>query len=347
MKKMIKKFGIFFMCMTIIAVTCFPSTCSAASYIKVSNEYTVGEYTYYFARPYDNYDTLCVFRSQKNGEDKKLLCKTDRVSYEMIDIEGHYKDTIYFTAGFASGGSTFCTFNTKTKKFNQTKYPGVGKKISNTQYILDASGYYGDWVIDSIYVFNAKTGKYKLLAKYCDTYAVFGNNVIYLKSSYDAAGKTHSATVYKYNLKTNKTTKLKKIEKIYRVCLIKSNFLTYTETMDDELKVCSFDNKVSKLGDGLYYIAKDVYAHVSDGYLDIYGQIKMNSSKKKFAYKHYRLKLSKTCRYYAVEDGRKDNGDMELFNQIHDSVSEECEGFRIGVDFTVKNGKVTSVTMSN
>ena len=315
-------------------------------YTMISNEYTIGNYKYYFAYKGNDYDTLILFRSKKNGDNKKILCKTKNIDFEMIDIEGHYKGTIYFTAGFASSGSRFCTFNIKTKEFKQTKYPGVGKKISDTKYILNESGYYGDWGFSSTYVFNAATGKYKLLAKYCDGFSVFGNDVIYLKSA-SASYKTHSATVYRYNLKTNRTTKLKKISKIYCPYMIKSNFMTYYAEDQGELKICSFDTKVSKLGDGNYHVLKDVYAHVSDGYLDIYGTIKKNSSTKKFSYKHYRFKLSDTCKFYAIEDGIKGGCDIELFNQIHDTVYDNQEWLFIDLDITIKNGKVTTVTMSN
>lgn len=323
---------------------------NATSYTKVSDEYVEGKYIYYFATKNYNNDTLYFCRAKKNGNDVKVLCKTNESDYlDDVDlkIEGHYKNTFFFTIGYYSSGSNFCYVNTNTKKFKHTKYPGVDTKISNTQYILNECSDLGEWCIGSTYYFNAKSGKYKLLAKYCDSNNVIGNNIIYLKSSYDAAYKTHKATVYKYNLKTNKTTKIKEIKKLYQVKMVKSNFLTYAETSNGELKVCSFSNKETTLKNGTYDVTKDVYAHIRRGYLDIYGQIKKNSSKKKLEYKHYRLKLSNSCKFYAIENGEKSKCDVSLFNQIHDSVIEEEEVLRMGVYFTIKNGKVTSVTITD
>jgi hypothetical protein len=360
MKKLAKVCAVVFACLAAVVILGITVPCQAESSERtvLSNEYKKGNYKYYFEGKdyYGNgyYTQLYLCRSKLDGTGKKELCtmKLDDMCDVYVWISGYYKNTFYFNVGEPSDGATFCTANIKTKKCKMTGYPGVCEKISDTQYLLDDSGSYGDWVISSTYFFDAKTGKYTQLAKYCDFYYVTGNNIIYAKSSYDAAYQTHSVTLYKYNMKTQKKTKLKKIKKFYNMIVVKSNFIAYRETEDGGTpNICQTGSATTTLPDGTYTLKEDIYDYMSDGYLNIYGQLQNSSTGKNTSYKHYKFKLSKSCKFYTIAAGDKSADDKESFidsfNRIFTSEQKNWDELRFGMEIVIKNGKITKITISD
>lgn len=346
MKKIILRYVVCFLVTLMFGVIYFPVQSSAATNIKISEQdYIEGKYKYYFAKPYTDSHTIYLCRSDKSGNNEKILYKAtekDTKEAEALEVDGHYKNKFYCSMGDYSSDCNLGIIDTKAKTIKRTKYPCVCEKISDTQYLLgDLSG--GDRYIGERYFYDAKKNKFKLLAKYCDASKAVGDNIIYVKSSYNAYDWTHSATVYKYNLKNGKVSKIKKFKKLWNVEMIASNFIIYSEKLNGKFKISPFDNKVNKLSDGKYRVAKVVYIHAKDGYLDIYGQVQKSSSKKVSDYTHYKVKMSRSCKLYTIDCGTKMECDKTIFNQLHEKVSGY--GSKLKGEFTVKNGMITSLTI--
>lgn len=357
MKKNSLKVIMLFLISVVSVLMSTPAPASAEDYVKLSENYVEGKYKYYFASPSWENNELYFCRSNINGSNEKILCKGKKedIGYaEFLEINGHYGDKFFYSMGYPSGGSYFGVVDIKNKKMKTTKYPGISEKITQSQYLLNSEGYTGDWCILPTYVFDAKKNKFKLLAQYCDRSAVFGDNVIYVKSSYQASYKVHSATVYKYNLKSGKVTKLKKLEKLYAVGLLGTNFLANTEMRSGDIKLIDFGKATTKLGDGTYSVnhlgnqkysgENGIYkAKFSNNKLIMYGNFK-KKGKKTLNDSKYEIKLDSNCKLYNNEnDGGKDvkvKYDLKEFNPVFNNMEK---GLRF--EFQIKNGKVCEINI--
>lgn len=319
MKKNSLKVIMLFLISVVSVLMSTPAPASAANYVKLSENYVEGKYKYYFASPGWENNELYFCRSNKNGSNEKILCKGKKedIGYaEGLEIQVHYGDKFYCSMGYPAEEDYLGIVDIKNKKMKITKYPGISEKISKTQYLLNSSNAMGDWCILPTYVFDAKKNKFKLLAQYCDRSAVFGDNVIYVKS-YEASYKEHGAIVYKYNLKTGKVTKLKKFEKLYQVVLLGTNFLANTEMRSGDIKLIDFGKATTKLADGTYSVnhlgnqkysgENGIYkAKISNNKLIIYGNFKKKGQKTLNDSK-YEIKLDSNCKLYNIEnDSGKD-----------------------------------------
>lgn len=363
MKQKKVKCVVCFLMVLIFVLTCAPVTSQAAHKVKRSEDYVEGKYKYYFESDGWEGDVIYFCRSKKDGSKAKVLCKVKSsnldamdMQVDRIEINGHYKNRFYCSMEYVSCGTLFGVVDTKDKTIKVTQYPGLSKKISKTKYLLNTAQNMGDWCIMPTYVFDIKKNKYTLLAEYCDISVVVENDIIYLKSSYDAASKVHSAIVFKYNLKTGKKTKLKKLDRVYIVSDILQNYLVYTDSeasySKNNLKIIDFGKATTKLADGTYSVdhlgnqkysgENGIYkAKISNNKLIIYGNFKKGKKSLKDA--KYELEIHPECKLYHWEypdgiNGIKVTYPLESFNGVYDNFEQG-----ISFNFQVKRGKVCKI----
>ena len=334
-----------------------PINTQAASVTKISGDYTMGNSKYYFVNSVSNESIIYFCKADKNGRNETILCKVNAREIndpEYMEINGYYENKFYYTIIHYSADSFFGYIDLKKKQIKITEYPGVDRKISNSQYILSTAGSLGAECILPVYAFDAKKNRSTLISKYCVSMRVHGNNLYFIQTTSDEIDNARSTTIGKFNLKSNKTTTLaKNLTKdllLSAVSEINKDYVAYT-TASNTFKIIEF-GKGKKVvpKDGELYISvrrkygiqkPDCYAlHIKGNTLTLYGSYKTkgkNDAKKTGMYK---FTLSPTYKIGLYEDGDIEYTNASRFNKFFDD-----KNFENGGILTVKNGKVTEILM--
>lgn len=326
-----------------------PVICQADSWTYVGYEsYKEGKYQYYIM-PKKEKDYL--YRADKNGKNKKILgiIKTRSDFDERPIVKGHYKNKFYLSY-VGVGYSYLGIYDTKTKKLERTDKPGIEKKISQTLYILDIGPSLGDSCPHPIYIFNAKTNKYKELGSNVEGWKLAGDDLYYINITSGEPGKVHTVDVWKYNIKSGKTKRIRSnIDNFYMIDRFNRDYIVYATDPENigSADIIMLGGNVKKVPDGNYEVKNLSFTEATSKYVNICGKLVNTKTKKSLSARRYKLPISSSCIIEVVsnEGGKtttKFNSQVlkAYINNVYlSNYDQEVAAYKI----SVKKGKVYKI----
>ena len=242
-------------------------------------------------------------------------------------------------------GCNFGIVDIKKKEIKTTKYRGVYRKVSQTQYLLNDVGYYGGICVLPTYFFDGKKNEYRLLARFCEDSVVSGENIYFMKSDKEVLCQPHTVDLCKYNIKSSKVVKVKSIDNFCLAQQMGTNFLVYKESTDGPMKIVNFGKATTKISDGIYKVSHDgdqkgydagIYkAKISNNKLTMYGNFTKKNKKTPVKDSRYELELDSKCKINISGYDGKYRTDIDTFNGVFDSWEEG-----LSYELLIKNGRV-------
>lgn len=156
---------------------------------------------------------------------------TDRSSADGFDLEGYYKNNLYFVKGIDPG--TFSSYDLKEKKTTV-----IDKNTTNVNQYKNyfyLTPYRGDYAPSTLKVYNASNKKKKTITKKMLSYAICSGKLYCVEAS-KMQGDIATASVKRYALNgTKKKTLIKKFELKY-VTNITQNSVEYVNKKNKRVK---------------------------------------------------------------------------------------------------------------
>lgn len=345
------------LCFSSAEMPAMAATTSATYQRQKSNKMKVGGKNYFFDFS-ENSSTIRFLCENKKGK-ISVLKKIQVKKYGIysgfvgkVDACTHYGNDIYFLCeGGEEGESSFLRISIKTGKVKliekDTWYCCMLKK----HYIVLQDASWGEYSPGKLMVYDAKTGKKKLINKTTGHAYPEGRYIFYSKVSqhYYPVNQVNNVKICRYDVMTGKTKVLVKSVKLSDTYEINKDYMIYyVEPHTIKVKEFSKGNKVSPK-DGKYSVSFDgenVQYHKSDCFgakinkntLTVYGSYQVYGKKTKKPAKMYKFTLAPSYKIRIIEDEEIETITASEFNQY-----SEKDYYSVNMILTVKNKKITDI----